>query len=514
MVARVHYYIFFVSGGEDADTIEEAACPAPKKKRALDISWHKTNSSREFAEPTPLPPLLETNPELGSLSPEEIFSLFFTDDLLDVIVNQTILYARQKNDHSFHIDKETVKKFIGILITSGFNTRPQEKNYWEKDPIVACPVIADTLPRERFKQIKRYFHFVDNSSIPPNNTDKMFKLRPLLNTLRDKYNQFGQFFQNLCVDEQMIPYFGNHSCKQFIHGKPVRFGYKVWMLCSHNGYCFNFDIYCGKETTKSTGLCKSSQVVIDLLSVVDNPHCHRLYFDNLFNSYELLEELSRKGIQACGTARENRFSLKNASTTPDLHKKPRGSMEEVKSGNISLVRLKDNKVVTFASNYVGAYPADNCTRRIKGQKERATVPRPRSANAYNKNMGGVDLLDKQIGLYRIRLTSKKWYWRIINNFIEVSLHNAWRVHQQVDGELSFLAFLREVATSWMKSQTVNSNRTRPSHKPQESIRRTGRHYISKGSQRRCRVCKKNSKFSCDRCEVPLHIECFAEYHEC
>ena len=30
----------------------------------------------------------------------------------------------------------------------------------------------------------------------------------------------------------MIPYFGRHSSKQFIRGKPVRFGYKVTIIYS------------------------------------------------------------------------------------------------------------------------------------------------------------------------------------------------------------------------------------------------------------------------------------------
>jgi hypothetical protein len=30
--------------------------------------------------------------------------------------------------------------------------------------------------------------------------------------------------------EVMIPYFGHHSSKQFIHGKPIRYSYKVWAL--------------------------------------------------------------------------------------------------------------------------------------------------------------------------------------------------------------------------------------------------------------------------------------------
>ena len=29
------------------------------------------------------------------------------------------------------------------------------------------------------------------------------------------------------IDEIMVPYYGRHSSKQYIRGKPIRFGYKV-----------------------------------------------------------------------------------------------------------------------------------------------------------------------------------------------------------------------------------------------------------------------------------------------
>ena len=28
----------------------------------------------------------------------------------------------------------------------------------------------------------------------------------------------------------MVPYFGRHGAKQYIHGKPIKFGYKLWVM--------------------------------------------------------------------------------------------------------------------------------------------------------------------------------------------------------------------------------------------------------------------------------------------
>ena len=42
---------------------------------------------------------------------------------------------------------------------------------------------------------------------------------------------FFIYFPNerqIAIDESMVPYFGNHSAKQFTRGKPIRFGYKCW----------------------------------------------------------------------------------------------------------------------------------------------------------------------------------------------------------------------------------------------------------------------------------------------
>lgn len=45
----------------------------------------------------------------------------------------------------------------------------------------------------------------------------------------------------------MIAYYGRHSCKQFIRGKPIRFGYKVYCLNTFGGYLIDFEKYQGKS---------------------------------------------------------------------------------------------------------------------------------------------------------------------------------------------------------------------------------------------------------------------------
>jgi len=69
----------------------------------------------------------------------------------------------------------------------------------------------------------------------------MAKVRPLFATINEKCLHFFLNDEHLSVDESMLPYYGRHSSKQRILGKPVgwdtRCGY--WpsvtdMLCSLN----------------------------------------------------------------------------------------------------------------------------------------------------------------------------------------------------------------------------------------------------------------------------------------
>ncbi|KRX63917.1 hypothetical protein T09_6389 [Trichinella sp. T9] len=73
----------------------------------------------------------------------------------------------------------------------------------------------------------------------------------------------------------------------FLKGKPIRFGYTVWMLCGNDGYPYHMTIYQGKEihapkVPLSTRVIRS---MVDIIQETSNTTRHTLYFDNFFNNY-------------------------------------------------------------------------------------------------------------------------------------------------------------------------------------------------------------------------------------
>ena len=94
---------------------------------------------------------------------------------------------------------------------------------------------------------------VDNN-VTSTTTDRMLKVRPLSDSLMTNCVQLGVFHDNISINESMINYYDYHPVKHFIRGKPIRFGYKNWVATSSAGYCYSFDLYCGKSQCASVVL--------------------------------------------------------------------------------------------------------------------------------------------------------------------------------------------------------------------------------------------------------------------
>ena len=77
--------------------------------------------------------------------------------------------------------------------------------------------------------------------------DKAWRVRQIMNIFNQNIKTFGYFCTALSIDEMMINFYGKISFKQFIRGKPIRFGIKKWALCGSNCYLFRIDIYCGRN---------------------------------------------------------------------------------------------------------------------------------------------------------------------------------------------------------------------------------------------------------------------------
>ena len=102
-----------------------------------------------------------------------------------------------KYDRWTKITVEEFKAFLGFSILMGINHHlPSLDDHWSKDLRLRYAPVADRISRGWFREVSRYFHFVDNETLVPTlvprgeGYDRLGKVRPLIDHLLTKLPTF------------------------------------------------------------------------------------------------------------------------------------------------------------------------------------------------------------------------------------------------------------------------------------------------------------------------------------
>ena len=105
-------------------------------------------------------------------------------------------------------------------------------------------------------------------------------MRPLSNAINEQCILNYHPTQHVNVDESMVPYFAKYGAKQYIHGKSIKFGFKLWVMATALGCCIQFRPYTGKDSILqeygNIGLGLGAPIVGNLgkLSVMQTSNYH------------------------------------------------------------------------------------------------------------------------------------------------------------------------------------------------------------------------------------------------
>ena len=202
-----------------------------------------------------------------------------------------------------------LKAYLGFSILMGIVRLPALDDYWKIDPFMHFPPIAQRISRQRFRDISRYLHFVDNTLLAIRGQpgyDKLGKVRPVIDHCSRVFLSSYKPHCECAADEAMIGCQSRTSLKQYMPLKPVKRGIKVWVRAdSHNGYFSQFEIYQGKGSNTTPELGLGGSVVKTLTRPLVGKF-HHVFMDNFFTSPALFNDLLQDGIYACGTVRSNR----------------------------------------------------------------------------------------------------------------------------------------------------------------------------------------------------------------
>ena len=275
-------------------------------------------------------------------SPEAIFSLFFTDSVLDLIVRCTNLNAERARvdpvtsralNIRFHdslnqkpwkpVTSYDILTYLGIQIYMAIHIEPHINDYWntqeENGPIHQS--VRRAMSQTRWKQIHRYFHVWNPTlSQVTQSSDKVRpheKVDPLSKLLLSSFQRYWKPGTNVAVDECIEGFTGRTNDTVNIPTKPTPIGFKIWVLADQ-GYVFDLLWHVkgdkkdqgpqGLRTIwEEKGFSKTQAVVLELMTRMPNGgKGHAVHIDNLFTSSKLLSTLRDYGIGAAGTVRTSR----------------------------------------------------------------------------------------------------------------------------------------------------------------------------------------------------------------
>lgn len=475
---------------------------------------------------------------------------YFTDYLDDEFFEQAAFctnnYHMRKKGSLLKTTSVELKKFVGIHLIMGCIPYPRMHMYWRKG--MQLSMIVNHMTRERLKTLRTAFHVIDRDTAPEGNENILWKVQPIIERVKRACDRLERRRGFYSIDEQMIPFSGTcpRGLRQVVKNKPRCQGLKMFVTTTSSGLMIDFEVYQGAKTPfpdKSLGI--GAAVILHLTKSIPPDSC--IYFDRYFSSIPLLERLTEMGLHGTGTLMLNRLPERNNVPFKKDRNMHRGEAQQFVSGNIVVVKWMDNKSVLMTSNCTSADDTTTTKRWDKTLARYIDVSMPNLIENYNKNMGGVDILDQSMEYYRTFMKTKKWTLKVILHFIDLSVTNAWRLYiteakktgvpknkikdllqfrlEIADGLLETPDRKRLVEDSDIENSdpVLHSKRYRPENQPSQSKRYDGYEHFpifdEIDSPRSCRLenCSSRSKIRCEKCNVYLCLSrkksCFTYYHK-
>ena len=554
VTAEEYHDIFGTSEEEDADIdfegsdievqqmdsdeeLEEEAEESSNEDNAADAIDEQTAWSNELSDFVILPfnsqcgIKVEVPPESRS---DFFFNLIFSDELIDIIVRETNRYARQKlagNDTrlaKWHdTTRQEVKAYFGMCLVMGINNLPRLAMYWSSDPFIGNTGIQNIMTKNRFEELSQYLHFSNSETEPQRgeeNFDRLYKVRSLLSGVLENSQKAYEPSKNLSIDEGMIAFKGRLSFRQYMPAKPTKYGIKVWMAAdSENGYVNNFSVYLGKEANVPRVNGLGYDVVMKMASPFLRKHRH-IFFDNFFTSTKLMEDLLAQDTYACGTVRSNRKDLPPCAK----NKLKQGEKVSAQRGKIIFTKWHDKRDISFlSSNVLPSEPSRLVPRKKNGRN--IQIEKPRVADVYTADMGGVDRADQLRSFYFAGYSSRKWYRYIFWFLFNLSVCNSFileSIYRTNQGERKrpMINFRLDLAKRLINGFSQRKRKRRSQEALNQPVARE--EHISvhvQGRKRKCVQCiqagrrtpkgyKVETRFECSLCKVALCRTCHNEYH--
>ncbi|CAJ1061480.1 piggyBac transposable element-derived protein 4-like [Xyrichtys novacula] len=346
--------------------------------------------------------------------------------------------------------------------------------------------------------------------------DKLAPIRSLWDMWRQRLPLLFNPGSEVTIDEQLVPFKGRCSFKQYMPKKPAKYGIKIWTAADvSTSYAWKVSIYTGKSG-EAREVDQARRVVLELLEDMTGI---TVTCDNFFTSYQLGQELLKKKVTLVGTIRKNKPEL--PPQLLDVKRRDVLSSVFAFTSNTTAVSYmpKKGKNVLLIS-----------TKHRQPAVEEGPKKKPKMITDYNHCKGAVDTLDQLVHNFSCQRRSRRWPLTLFFNMLDISANNAYIIFTHVDPSwnegkrVRRRLFLQALATA-LTSPVIMRRQTLP-RIPQSSALVKEMQSTAHGSaafqsehreeelppnlpaekRRTCKMCKNRTFNTCVSCGHPIWQE--------
>lgn len=389
-------------------------------------------------------------------TPEKCFTLLFSDDIINEIVqwtNQKIYIEapkyKQQNSTVQQTTSEEVRAILGLLIFSGYrrDNHLSSKDVWS--PAFGSDFYRACMSVGRFTFLLNCMRFDDSQTREQRRqTDKFAPIRKVWDIFIEACGTHYTPHEFLTVDEQLLAFRGNCPFRMYIPNKPVKYGIKIVMANDvKSKYMLAGIPYLGKQGTRPRDGENLGHSFTKELTQRYHHTNRNVTTDNWFTSVPLIQDLLHNcGMTLIGTVRANKpeipAEMKDKTTrTP---------------GSSAFLFTKDMTLVS----YVPDRPSTNkeivlLLSSMHRDYSLASNGEPSIIEDYNKTKGGVDAFDKMCNMYSCSRRTKRWSLCMFFGILNAGVINSWIIHgenMQKKGGTSMdrKTYMRELAKELVK----------------------------------------------------------------